>query len=170
VDRTGRQIDDLDVDLAAGEILDSMGGLQTSAVENGVREAISAVIETPQGEIVQEETSEALQAKAAVQEGAPMYRLGTSGQSAAAEGQYWALENPLTTSEYGAKYGIPPGNIADADFVEIAKLKPGAQFVTRVAENGTEIEVVTETGGVELQGFSTFNELADLTAEFLEFF
>ena len=67
------------------------------------------------------------------------------------------------------KYGIPPENIANADFVEVAKLKPGAPFVTRVAENGTEIEVVTESGGVELQGFSTFEELAELSAEFLEF-
>lgn len=39
-----------------------------------------------------------------------------------------------------------------------------------LAANGTEIEVVTESGGVELQGFSTFEELAELSAEFLEFF
>ena len=119
---------------------------------------------------MQEETTEALEAKAAVAEGAPVYRLGTMGASGAAEAQYWALENPMVAQGYASNYGIPEANVANADFVEVGTLRPGARFITRVAPGGTSVEVVTESEGVQLEGFFTFEGLTDLTEDFLKFF
>lgn len=86
-----------------------------------------------------------------------MYRIGTLGQSAGPEGQFWALENPLTSPEFAARYGVPPKNITNADFVEYGVLKPGAHFVTRAAPSvgsnpGGGIEIVVRPFDVQMEG------------------
>lgn len=61
----------------------------------------------------------------------------------------------------GADSGIPPENVANADFIEVGELAPGAQFVTRRAppvggNPGGGIEAVVSNNGVSLLGFSIF--------------
>ena len=123
----------------------------------GGNPAVNAVA-TPYGAAFQESSAGALEAQAAVQNGATLYRGGTLGRSAAAEGQFWSLENPLAPG-YAEKFGIPAENM-NFDFVETGVLKPGAPFVTRAApgigaNGGGAIEAVTEPGGVTLNWFST---------------
>jgi filamentous hemagglutinin len=58
---------------------------------------------------------------------------------------------------------MPAENVANADFIETATLKPRAKFVTRVVpvvpgvgtNPGGGIEAVVDPGGVDLQSFST---------------
>ena len=55
-------------------------------------------------------------------------------------------------------YGIPPENIANANFIETGVLKQGAQFITRPAPPvgpnlGGGVEVVTGPNGIDLTGF-----------------
>jgi hypothetical protein len=74
-----------------------------------------------------------------------------------AEAQFWSIENPNTPG-YAAKYGIPPENVASANFIEIATIKPGTPFITRPApglgvHGGGGIEVVVPSGGVNMTYF-----------------
>ncbi len=98
----------------------------------------------------------ALKAAAEAKSGATLYRIGTTGISAQGEAaQYWSLENPLINPEaYARKYNVPLENIKNADFIETANLKKGANFITRgVGEapgsinTGKGIEVVVEKSG-----------------------
>ena len=45
------------------------------------------------------------------------------GRSEAAEAQFWSLEHPLSPG-FAQRYGIPPGNVTNANFIEAATLKP----------------------------------------------
>ena len=97
-------------------------------------------------------------ARTQVTNGSRLWRFGTTSKSAAGEGQYWSLEHPLNPG-FGARYGVPPANIANANFIESAVLKPGSPFITRAAPGfgpnpGGGIEVVVPPGGVIMQGFS----------------
>ena len=111
------------------------------------------------GGIAKQSTSEAaMAARAQVEAGTRLYRIGTTGISKAGEAQFWALEHPLSPG-YIARYGIPPQNVAEANFIETAILRLGTAFVTRIAppvwpNPGGGIEVVVPEGGVILQGFS----------------
>ena len=98
----------------------------------------------------------ALKGAVEAKNGATLYRIGTTGKSVqGATAQFWSLENPLLDPEgYAKKYNIPLENIKNADFVETAKLKKGAKFITREAgdapgstNTGRGIEVVVEKGG-----------------------
>jgi RHS repeat-associated protein len=119
----------------------------------------AADVATPYGPAAQGTTPSALTARTAVSEGAPLYRVGTMGKSAGPEGQFWALEHPLSPG-YAARYGIPPENVTNANFIETATLRPGTPFVTRTApavgaNPGGGTEVVVAEGGVVMQSFST---------------
>ncbi|MTJ83146.1 MAG: hypothetical protein F8N37_19340 [Telmatospirillum sp.] len=116
-------------------------------------------VATPYGRAVQGGGVDALMARTQVESGARLYRIGTMGKSQAAEAQFWALESPDSPG-YAARYGIPPENVAKADFIETGILKPGSDFVTRVAppvgkNPGGGIEVVTPENGVTLNYFGT---------------
>jgi len=118
--------------------------------------AEAAGIATPYGRAFQSTTPAAIEARAATEQGATLYRGGVLGRSAGPEGQFWSLENPLG-SGYAAKYGIPAENMA-FDFIETATLKPGASFITREAPGlganaGGAIEIVVNPGGVNVSGF-----------------
>jgi hypothetical protein len=81
------------------------------------------------------------------------------GKSQAGEAQFWALEDPNSPG-YASRYGIPPENVSNADFIETGTLKPGTDFVTRAAppvgtNPGGGIEVVTPPNGVQLDYFGT---------------
>lgn len=94
----------------------------------------------------------------AVENGATLYRIGTTGKSQAAEAQFWSLENPLSAG-YAQRYGIPASNIKNANFIETATLKPGTPFVTRPApavgaNKGGGIEVVVPESGVQMRAFN----------------
>ena len=105
------------------------------------------------GEALQEITSEALKVRAKVDSGAPLYRVGTRGRSqTGAQAQFWSHENPLSPG-YAERYGIPPENLKNMDFLETATLKDGTNYITRKAPSygsnpGGAIEVVVPEGGV----------------------
>ncbi|CAO5676932.1 MAG: hypothetical protein HEEMFOPI_02055 [Holosporales bacterium] len=115
-------------------------------------------IKTPYGNAQQSNSLAALKARETVENGANLYRIGTTGKSQAAEAQFWALEHPLTPG-FSERYGIPIENIANYDFIECATLKPGSLFITRMASgvggnSGGAIEVVVSESGVKMSSFS----------------
>jgi filamentous hemagglutinin len=128
------------------------GGEQVAGV------AVARGIATPYGIATQSGATAALAARSQVQEGAMLYRIGTTGKSQAAEAQFWSLEHPLS-SGYAGRYGLPSENVINANFIEAARLRPGVSFVTRpapgVGQNvGGGIEVVVPSGGVQMQWFT----------------
>lgn len=113
----------------------------------------STGIHTTQGTAFQATTPEALAAREAVENGATLFRGGTLGRSAGPEGQFWALEHPLSPG-FAQRYGVPPENMP-FDFIEYGKLKPGARFVTTPApgvgpNRGGAINAVAEENGLGL--------------------
>ena len=108
-------------------------------------------IATPYG-VAEQGTDAASQAlKGAVEDGAPVYRQGSFGVQQTGDGQFWAGENPLTTSNYAAGYGTPGS--APPDWVMGGEVNPGDPFVTRPApglggNEGGNPEVVTPPDGV----------------------
>ena len=123
-------------------------------------QGVANSVGTPYGPAFQSYTPAALSAIGQVQQGATLFRIGTLGQSQAAEAQFWSLQNPLTTPNYPGLYGIPPENVTNANFVETAILQPGSPFITRPAPAvGTNprggIEVVVPSGGVRMRSFGT---------------
>ncbi len=132
-------------------------GQATGAAEaaaKGVQDASGSAAEglaTPYG-VAEQGTDAASQAlRSAVENGAPVYRQGSFGVQQAAEGQFWAGENPLTTPNYAAGYGTPGS--APPDWVMGGEVNPGEPFATRPApglggNEGGNPEVVTRPGGV----------------------
>lgn len=125
----------------------------------GGASSIPRAVSTPYGEAFQSLDSAAIAARAKVEQGATLYRIGTLERSQAAEAQFWSLENPATPG-YAARYGIPEENVLNANFVEKATVKPGAIFVTRPAPGvggnpGGGVEVVVSPGGVNMKWFGT---------------
>lgn len=114
----------------------------------------NATVDTPYGPALQSMRADALAARTAVESGAKLYRIGTIGKSQTTQAQFWSLENPDTPG-YAARYGVPSENVANADFIEIAIIKPGTSFITRPApgvgvNGGGGIEVVVPGGGVNV--------------------
>lgn len=125
-------------------------GMRLSGVTEGIK--------TPWGVADQATDATSMAARGQVQEGAALYRIGTTGKSQAAEAQFWSLENPLNAG-YAQRYGIPASNVKNANFIEIATLKPGSPFVTRPApavgsNKGGGIEVVVPENGVKMRAFN----------------
>ena len=117
-----------------------------------------AEIATPYGLARQGTSAAALEARASVESGATLYRIGTTGKSNTIGAQFWSLENP-TTPGYAARYGIPAENVANSNFIQTATLRPGASFVTRAApavgkNPGGGVEAVVAEGGVISRGFA----------------
>lgn len=112
------------------------------------------------GQAIQEMSAEALKVRAKVDSGGTLYRIGTRGKSqTGAKAQYWSPESPLSPG-YAEKYGIPPENIADMDFLETAVLKDGTNYVTRKAPGvstnaGGAIEVVVPEAGVIIKSHTS---------------
>jgi RHS repeat-associated protein len=136
-------------------------GSARALVHNGTCPT-GAKVATPYGPAVQADTVTALAARTKVEKGATLFRIGTTGKSAAGEAQFWALEHPMSPG-FAQRYGIPPENITNANFIEAATLKPGTPFVTRPAPGfgpnpGGGIEVVVPSGGVQLKSFSAGGE------------
>ena len=118
----------------------------------------SLTVDTPYGPALQSSEASAMAARAQVESGASLYRVGTTGKSQAAEAQFWALEHPSTPG-FAQRYGIPAENVQNFNFIESATLKPGTPFVTRPsppvgANPGGGIEVVVPSGGVNMNWFS----------------
>ncbi|WP_273802636.1 hypothetical protein, partial [Proteus vulgaris] len=102
----------------------------------------------------------ALAARAKVENGATLYRIGTTGRSETTGAQFWALEHPYNPG-YASRYGIPQENITRSNFIMTAELKPGSNFVTRpapgIGENiGGGIEVVVPPDAIKMKTFSIF--------------
>jgi RHS repeat-associated protein len=115
-------------------------------------------IPTPYGAADQGLDTASVAARSQVENGATVYRIGTTGRSAGPEGQFWSLEHPSTPG-YSNRYGLPAENVANADFIESAVVTSGSPFVTRAAPGigdnvGGGIEVVVNPGGVTMCGFS----------------
>ena len=140
----------------AGARNTSLGGVGANSARVGTA---FAEIKTPWGTALQSPSPEALAARSSVENGATLYRLGTTGKSEAAGAQFWALENPVSPG-YAARYGIPAENVAKFNFIETATLRPGTPFVTRPAPGigtnpGGGIEVVVPPNGVTMRFFGT---------------
>jgi LysM repeat protein len=123
--------------------------------------APSKGVATPYGLAEQQMSKAALAARNQVEQGASLYRIGTTGKSQGVEAQFWSLEPP-TAPGFAARYGIPPENIAKANFVEVGKLKPGTPFITRQAPGvgsnpGAGIEIVVPENSVQVNCFSAGN-------------
>ena len=143
-------------DVAAGQRRDNR--LVTAVTAVGSRVAPNTIrgIKTPHGVASQGTDAASLAARAEVEGGARVWRLGTTGKSQAGEAQFWSLEHPSTPG-FADRYGIPPGNVANADFIESGVVQ--SPFVTRPApgvgtHGGGGIEAVVPQGGVRLCGFS----------------
>ena len=113
---------------------------------------------TPYGIAGQGADAASLAARADVAGGARIWRVGTTGRSNAADAQFWSLEHPSTPG-FAERYGIPPENVLQTDFIESAVVPPGTPFVTRQApgvgsNSGDGIEVVVPEGSVTMCGFS----------------
>jgi hypothetical protein len=84
-----------------------------------------------------------------------LYRSGTTNVSGTTEGQFWSLDNPLTTSGYANQQGLP-STTGGKPFVIQGTLKPGEPFVTThstaIGSNtGGALEVVTPPGAVQIE-------------------
>jgi hypothetical protein len=107
-------------------------------------------------------TKDAITARAKVQNGGFMYRLGKRGRSQTGkDAQFGPLEHPKTPG-YSQKYGIPEQNITNADFIERATIKDNGNFVTRKASSvgsnkGGGVEIVTTKDGVNIESHSTLD-------------
>jgi RHS repeat-associated protein len=142
---------------AAGNLVGGVGrgiGGRYARAGAGATEGVA----TPFGTATQATSPAALAARTRVSQGATLCRIGTTGRSAAAEGQFWSLEHPFSPG-FASRYGIPAQNVKNANFIESGVLKPGTPFVTRqapgVGQNiGGGVEVVVPEGGVLLRGFS----------------
>ncbi len=139
----------------ATKIVAKAAPLVKNAVQAAAQRTTKA-IKTTREAAKQSTSAGAVAARGKVERGATLYRSGKTGDSGAAEGQYWALEHPNTPG-YASRYGLPTEG---HNFVEMA-LKPGAHFVTREARGaginaagGGGIEVVVEKAGVVLESFS----------------
>ena len=113
---------------------------------------------TPYGIAGQGADAASLAARADVAGGARIWRVGTTGRSNAADAQFWSLEHPSTPG-FAERYGIPPENVLQTDFIGSAVVPPGTPFVTRQApgvgsNSGGGIEVVVPEGSVTMCGFS----------------
>jgi hypothetical protein len=140
----------------------SHGGTQEQYPDKDAsREEISSIA-TPYGPAEQSNAEAAISARAGVEAGRTLYRIGKLGESHAGEAQFWALEHP-TTPGFASRHGIPPENVSNYDFVEQGHLGEGVPFITRAAPAvgtnlGEAIEVVVPPGGVRLNGFSYLGE------------
>ncbi|MEM5789877.1 MAG: hypothetical protein AAGU11_21375 [Syntrophobacteraceae bacterium] len=118
--------------------------------------AIPSPVKTPYGWAVQSFSPTAVGVRNAIIAGEPVYRGGKLGRSLGAEGQFWAIESPVSPG-YGARYGVPPGNLP-FEFVVQGRPTHGARFVTRSAPSvginpGGGIEAVFESGSMTLDWF-----------------
>ena len=135
-------------------------GKESKEITYSARKSIP--IKTPFGKATQEMTKDAITARAKVQNGGFMYRLGKRGRSQTGkDAQFWSLEHPKTPG-YSQKYGIPEENITNADFIERATIKDGRNFVTRKAPSvgnnkGGGVEIVTTKDGVNIESHSTLD-------------
>ena len=146
-----------ETDTEAGEGEPVLEDDQAPARTFASNEKISSVA-TPYGPALQSTSEAAISARAGIEAGRTLYRLGTLGKSHAAEAQFWSLEHPMTPG-FASRHGIPPENVSDYDFVEQGHLGEGVPFITRTAPPvgtnlGGGINVVVPPGGVRLNGFS----------------
>lgn len=122
-------------------------------------------IKTPHETAEQSFTFDALQARRQVEEGALLYKLGTRNKSFTGEdSQYWSLENPITTPNYTERYGLYRQNYENANFIERATMRRGADFITRESPppppdpstgftpKGGGMEIVVEPFQVKIEG------------------
>ncbi|MFZ9596319.1 MAG: hypothetical protein ACO3A2_09605 [Bdellovibrionia bacterium] len=135
-----------------------VGNSRVSGFFRGVDDSLRSLrIHTPAGEVAQDMTSKSLLARQRVLDGAMIYRIGTREISQAGRGaQFWSLEHPLLTPNFAGKYGIPPENVSQANFIERARVRPGAKFITQpaagVGQNlGGGIEVVVPGNGTSIE-------------------
>jgi filamentous hemagglutinin len=134
-----------------------MLGIRGALANEAAEEAIASV-DTPYGPAIQSASQPAMEARSLVRAGVPLYRIGTLGRSQAADAQFWSLEHPASPG-FAGRYGIPPENVANYDFVEQGQLMEGTPFITRTApavgaNPGGGIEAVVPPGGVDLNWFS----------------
>lgn len=103
---------------------------------------------------MQDTSAEALKLRNQVSTGMYLYRAGQIGHSNIVDAQFWAPENPLTPG-YADKYGV---DFKTIDYIIRGKLKPGANFITRLApglgnNKGGALEIVTNPNSVQIDSY-----------------
>lgn len=88
-------------------------------------------VKTPYGVAAQSDDATSIALRSQTEAGATVYRQGTLGVQETGSGQFWAGENPLTSSGYASSYGTPGS--AAPDWVMGGSVRSGAPFVTRPA-------------------------------------
>jgi hypothetical protein len=120
-----------------------LGGATGSAPRGFISELralTGSAIKSSHGFLFQEFSFKATGVKTAAKNGAPLHRVAKTSERAA-DGRYWATENPLHNAEYIVDYAVPLDNLPFLFSAE-GQLKSGAKIITRTAEGGTAIEVV----------------------------
>lgn len=118
-------------------------------------------VKAPYGVARQANTLEALAARQAVAEGAQIYRAGQFGVQQGSAGQFWSLNNPLSTRNYSNVSGMPTS--ASPEWIMAGTVRPGASFVTRGSPGlgsnlGGAMEVVVPADAVRVNWFHTIGK------------
>jgi len=99
-----------------------------------------------------------LGARAAVEDGATIYRQGSFGVQQTDQAQFWAMDNPASTPNFTEGYGTPSSNTAE--WYMQGHVPADEPFITRSAPGignnaGGNIETVTAPGAVRIDAFTT---------------
>ncbi len=117
---------------------------------------VSPYVTTAWGPATQSSTPAAQAAVQQIQSGVTIYRTGGLGTQAAAEAQFWSLQNPATTANYASQMGMPSTGNGPV-FIMGGTINSGS-FITREAPGiganlGGGLEVVVPPNGVKIQWF-----------------
>ncbi len=137
--------------LKGAEIGGRIARVETAAVRAPVYDQLPLFVDTPYGLATQSLKPEALAARDEVLRGARVFKGGNANSLPAEKSQFFALEHPSTPG-YEGRYGVPKENLP-FEWVASGRIRPGTDFVTRVAPvvgdtTGGGIEVVTWPGGL----------------------
>ena len=134
-------------------------GQNTTAIGYDPSDSLLAArgVVTPQGTALQALTPEALALRNSVAEGQSIFRAGNFPRSAAAEGQYWSTQSPLS-SGYANSVGAANLGASTPEFIMGGSVRPGANFITRPAppyggNAGGGLEIVTDPNALRLDFF-----------------
>ena len=131
------------------------GTATTVAEVKGPGANANKTINTPHEPAVQGTDPGSLSALQRAQNGETVYRQGILGEQNTGDAQFWSFDNPVTTTNYADKMGMPSSG---KDWIMGGTVKPGADVITRQApgigkNKGGNIEAVTNPGGVQLDFF-----------------
>lgn len=114
----------------------------------------------------QSNAADAINVLEEVTESKKVYKIGTLDVSETTGSQYWSPEDPLSfekIEDYAEKYGVPVDRLkGDEKFIIVGKIGQAELLITRPSvpyggSQGSGIEVVTRSGGVQMESFHVLN-------------